>query len=99
MTFLRLAYFSSATIDHFRAVARQLPDEAPPERLLFAAGVVTGGWQVVQLWHSQSALDDFNQNVFFPALNAIGHQTFPRAPHVVDFEPAILSLGSETSLG
>jgi hypothetical protein len=98
VTFLRLAYFPSATRDHFDALTRHLPAEAPPDRLMFAAGPVAEGWQVVQLWRSSGALDAFNRDAFFPALKAIGQPAFPRPPQVVDFEPAIFSWSGGTAV-
>jgi len=38
----------------------------PDDRLVFAAGPVEGGWQVVQVWTSKVALDAFNREVLFP---------------------------------
>jgi hypothetical protein len=92
VSFLRLAYFASATTEHFQAVADRVPDVSPPNRLLFAAGPVTGGWQVVQLWRSRSDLEAFNRDVYLPALGELGPRAFPVPPRVVDCEPSILSL-------
>jgi hypothetical protein len=95
LTFVRMAYFPGATTDHFDAVARQVPSEVPRGRLLFAAGPVDGGWQVIQAWESRELLDTYNREVYFPALAAVGTQAFPQPPDVVDFEPAFLSLTSD----
>lgn len=92
MAFLRLAYFPEATSEHFENLARHIPSEVPPGRLVFAAGPVTGGWQVVQLWESQELLAAFNRDVFFPALARLGGSAFPLPPEVTDFEPTSLSL-------
>jgi hypothetical protein len=72
MTFVRMAYFPGVTTEHFDAIARQVPSEAPRGRLFFAAGPVDAGWQVVQIWESRELLDAYNQAVFFPALAALG---------------------------
>jgi hypothetical protein len=98
VTFVRMAYFPGATKDHFDAVAREVPSETPPGRLLFAAGPVDAGWQVIQVWESRELLDAYNREVFFPALAALGAPAFPQPPEVVDFEPALLSLRSDLQL-
>jgi hypothetical protein len=92
MAFLRLAFFPEATSEHFERLARQISPEVPPGRLVFAAGPVRGGWQVVQLWESRELLEAFNREVFFPALSRLGDSAFPRPAQVTDFEPTSLSL-------
>jgi hypothetical protein len=92
MAFLRLAYFPEATSEHFERLTRQISPEVPPGRLVFAAGPVTGGWQVVQLWESRELLEAFNRGVFFPALRRLGDSAFPAPAQVTDFEPTSLSL-------
>ena len=77
-----------------------MPLDSPPGRLVFAAGPVTGGWQVVQVWESRELLDAFNRDVFFPALARMasaGGFAFPAPPTVIDFEPAMLSLWSASN--
>ena len=99
MTFLRMAYFPEATSEHFEQLARQMPPESPSGRLVFAAGPVSGGWQVVQLWESRELLEAFNRDVFFPALTRMGGSAFPTPPEVTDFEPTRLSLRSGPTNG
>lgn len=91
MTFVRLAFFPEATQRHFQKLADVMPlDQRPPGRLLFAAGPVPGGWQVIQVWTSKDLLAAFNRDHFFPALAAVGGAAFPRPPVVTDFEPTVL---------
>jgi hypothetical protein len=93
MAFVRLALFPDATREHYDCLARAMSHAPiPAERLLFAAGPVEGGWQVVQVWTSKAHLDDFNRAVFFPALAALGGSPFPAPPVVTDFEPVDVSL-------
>jgi hypothetical protein len=90
VTFVRLAWFPGAGEQHFRDLAAALSHvPAPDGRLAFAAGPVDGGWQVVQIWTDQAALDDFNASFFAPALASLGSAAFPQPPVVVDFETAI----------
>lgn len=93
MTFVRLARFPGAGEPHFRALATAMSDAPAPEgRLLFAAGPVEGGWQVIQVWTDRQKLDAFNTAYFLPALAALGESAFPQPPVVVDFEAAILEV-------
>lgn len=93
MTFVRLALFPDATLEHYDRLARAMSHApAPAERLLFAAGPVEGGWQVVQVWTSKARLDDFNRAHFFPALAALGGSVFPAPAVITDFEPVDVSI-------
>lgn len=93
MAFVRLAYFPGGTADQFAAVSAAVgPVEPPADRLVFAAGEVDGGWQVVQVWTSREALEAFNRTVFRPAVAAAGGRGFTAQPVVVDFEPSQLML-------
>lgn len=94
MAFARLAFFPDGTAEHYDALAAEVGDAgvAPTERLVFAAGQAPGGWQVVQVWTSYEALEAFNAEVFFPAMERLGASAFPEVPVVVDFEPSDLQL-------
>ena len=90
---VRLALFPQGTRVQYDALARRLAAApVPPERLLFAAGPVEGGWQVVQVWTSREALDAFNAAHLLPALAALGPAGFPLPPQVTDVEPVDLSV-------
>ncbi len=89
MAFVRLAFFPGGTAAHYQAVADALGDlPAPAGRIMFAAGPVDGGWQVVQAWAFRDQLDEFNRTVFLPALARLGSRGFPAPPRVIDFEPS-----------
>ena len=93
MAFVRLALFPHGTAAQYDALASELGVTAPPERLLFAAGPVDGGWQVVQVWQSREALDAFNAASLLPALRRLGDRGFPSPPQVTDLEPTVLEVG------
>lgn len=94
MAFVRMARFPGATEQHVRALSDALRDvPAPAGRLVFAAGPVDGGWQVVQVWTDRQGLDRFNAAHLQPALTALGALAFPQPPVVVDFETMFLELG------
>ena len=90
--FIRLAFFPGATQEHFDALDGAMRDAPqPPGRLLFAAGPVDSGWQVVQVWTSRDDLAVFNETHFLPALAALGPGAFPAGPVVTDLEPVVLA--------
>lgn len=90
MPFVRLARFPGAQEHHFEALATVLRDApSPTQRLLFAAGPLEDGWQVVQVWTTRADLDRFNADWFLPALARLGDEAFPHPPLVVDFETAV----------
>ncbi len=92
MAFVRVAFSAGASQGHVEALAEQLGDVPdPPGRLLFAAGPVSGGWQVVQVWTSRDDLAAFDEAHLRPALEALGYRGFPVAPVVTDLEPALVS--------
>lgn len=91
--FVRLARFPGAREHHFRALADAMGDvPAPDGRLVFAAGPVEDGWQVVQTCADPHGLDHFNAAHFLPALASLGDFAFPQPPVVVDFETAVLDV-------
>lgn len=93
MAFVRTAFFPCGTRKHYDALSRAVGElPRPVGRILFAAGPVPGGWQVVQVWRSRTLLDSFNAEVFFPALRSIGSEGFPQPPTVVDFDSADLDV-------
>lgn len=93
--FVRLAFFPNATAADFDRLAERMSGVPKPVgRLLFAAGPVDGGWQVVQVWSSRAGLDEFNQGHFLPALRSLGAGAFPAPPVVKDFVPTSVDIGS-----
>ena len=95
MALVRLALFPGGTSEHYAALAEALGAQGDaPGRLVFAAGPVDGGWQVVQIWRSREELDAFNTAVLRPAMTAAGGP-FPAPPQVVDFETLELDVRSD----
>ncbi len=93
VAFVRLALFPRGTAEHYARLAEVMADVPEPgERLVFAAGPVEGGWQVVQVWTSSQHLEAFNQEHFLPALVALGGSPFPVAPVVTDVETTDFAL-------
>ncbi len=94
--FVRLAYFPGGTEAQYLALSRELADApAPAERRFVAAGALGDGWQVVQVWDSREALDAFNQQWLFPAMQRLGSASFPALPEVRDFVAKDVWLGAE----
>lgn len=93
MAFIRLALFPGATLAQYRALEAALADApVPAQRWVFAAGITGDGLQVVQVWESREALDDFNERWLLPALTSLGAAGFPRPPVVTDFEDVGLQI-------
>lgn len=93
MAFVRLALFPGGTQEQYARLAAVLADApVPPERLLFAAGPVADGWQVVQVWTDRRHLEAFNEQSLRPAMAALGGSPFPRPPVVTDLTAVDLSL-------
>ncbi len=93
MAFVRLAFFPDATAEHFEALAGRMGgDVSPAGRLVFAAGAVAGGWQVVQVWHDRALLEEFNREHFLPALASLGPHAFPAPPRITDFSTSTLAV-------
>jgi hypothetical protein len=89
VAFVRLARFPGAGEHHFRALEAAMEAvPAPDARLVFAAGPVEDGWQVVQIWTDRRSLEQFNADHFLPALASLGDSAFPEPPIVVDMETA-----------
>lgn len=89
---VRLAFFPGATRANFDRLAAELAGAPEPAaRVLFAAGPVEGGWQVVQVWESREDLEAWNAAHFVPALRRIGPAAFPAPPQVSDVLPELVS--------
>ena len=69
--------------------------DRPKGRRAFAAGAVEDGWQVMQLWDSREYLEDFNREVFFPAVAGLGDRGFTQAPIVRDIDTVIAWIGEQ----
>ncbi len=98
MAFVRLAFFPGGTEEQYLALAWELKGApVPSARLLFAAGPVPNGWQVVQIWDSREELVHFNEQWLFSAMDRTGSAGFSATPEVTDFHTRDLWLGATHS--
>jgi len=96
MAFLRLAFFPGGTAAHWEAVVEAVGDLPPPEaRRAFASGPIDGGWQVVQLWDTRDALEQFNRKIYFPAVSPLVAGGFPETPIVHDVDTVDAWIGED----
>ena len=90
MAYARLAMFPGGTEEQARTVAEELgrSNIDPPGRILFGAGPVDGGSQIIQVWESRADLDSFLEASFRPAMQrlAAAGRGWTSAPVVVDVE-------------
>lgn len=90
MAFARLATFPGGTAEQARQVAEELGDSNidPPGRILFGAGPIDGGYQIIQVWESQADLDSFLESAFRPAMARLGAagRGWTSAPVITDCE-------------
>jgi len=87
MAFVRIAKFPGGNEKHHRAIVEALGAsyEDCPGRVLFAAGPVEDGWQIVQVFESEGALDRFVQEHLGAAFAQVGDRGYPAPPEIVDF--------------
>ncbi len=98
MALVRLAFFPGGTAEQYAALSRELAGVPTPSgRLVFAAGRVEGGWQVVQIWDRKERLDAFNERWLFPAMRRLGSAGFGNPPSVQDFVSQDLWLDNSNS--
>ena len=96
MAFMRLAFFPNGSEDHWGAVVAEVGDVSPPvARRAFAAGPAEGGWQVMQLWDSRADLEQFNDEVFLPAMLRLGERGFPQPPKIRDVDTVKAWVGDQ----
>lgn len=96
MAFMRLAFFPDGRENHWDAVVAEVGDvSAPVARRAFAAGPAEGGWQVMQLWDTRADLDQFNDEVFLPAMARLEGRGFPQPPTVRDVDTVTAWVGGQ----
>ena len=90
MAYARLAMFPGGTEEQARTVAEELGQSNidPPGRILFGAGPVEGGYQIIQVWESQADMDSFLESSFRPAMQrlAAAGRGWTTIPVVTDVE-------------
>ena len=92
MAFARLALFPDATEEQYRAIDKELGDAVrdQPERILHVCGQTDRGWQLIQVWQSKEALDQFISKHLAPAMGRAGKNGYLKPPEIIDFEVADL---------
>jgi hypothetical protein len=55
-------------------------------RILFAAGPVPDGWQIVQVWESRTAMETWVEDNLGHAFAKAGSCAYPAPPRIADFE-------------
>jgi hypothetical protein len=90
MAYARLAMFPGGTEDQARTVAEELGQSNidPPGRILFGAGPVEDGYQIIQVWETRADLDSFLESSFRPAMQRLtaAGRGWTSPPVVVDVE-------------
>jgi hypothetical protein len=95
MAFARIAVFPGGTEEHHRAIVEALGDAHvdPEGRVLFAAGPVPEGWQILQVWDSRERLEAWVQANLGQAFARVGSRGYPAPPRITDFEVHDLLVG------
>ena len=90
MAYARLAMFPGGTEEQARTVAEELGQSNidPPGRILFGAGPVEDGYQIIQVWESRADMDSFLESSFRPAMQrlAAAGRGWGTSPIVTDVE-------------
>lgn len=86
MAFARVATFPQGTEAHHRVLVEALGDAHvdPSGRILFAAGPVDDGWQILQVWEDRDQLERWVQAHLGPAFAKVGNRGYPRPPEITD---------------
>lgn len=88
MAFARLALFPGGTQENHRAIEEGLGDghHDTEGRILFAAGPVPNGWQIIQVWQSREQMEKWVQAYLGQAFVHAGSRAYPAPPQITDFE-------------
>lgn len=81
-------HYPGGTKEHYDATVEAVhpPGGLPDGQTHHFAGPVEDGWQVVAIWESQEALDQFLGETLMPALQDLGDRGFPTEPEQSLFE-------------
>lgn len=73
MTVATILEFPGVTREMYDAAGARLAASAPPDGILHhACGPTAGGWRIMDIWESQEAFDRFVDDVYLPAMGAVG---------------------------
>lgn len=88
MAFARLALFPGGTAANHQAVVDGLGDsqDNADGRILFAAGPVPDGWQIIQVWESRTAMEKWVEDNLGEAFAKAGNRGYPAPPLITDLE-------------
>lgn len=88
MAFARLALFPGGTQENHQAIVEGLGDsqDNADGRILFAAGPVPDGWQIIQVWESQTAMEKWVEDNLGEAFAKAGSRGYPEPPRITDLE-------------
>lgn len=88
MAFARLALFPGGTQQQHEAIAEALGDAHTHAdgRILFAAGPVPDGWQILQVWENQDKLEKWVTAHLGDAFAKAGSRGYSTPPQITDFE-------------
>lgn len=92
MAFVRLALFPGGTEENHRAIVEGLGDSQmnAEGRILFGAGAVSDGWQIIQVWNTRAAMEKWVEDNLGEAFAKAGSRGYPSPPLITDFELADL---------
>lgn len=88
MAFARLALFPGGTQANHQAIVEGLGDsqDNADGRILFAAGPVPDGWQIIQVWESRTAMEKWVEDNLGEAFAKAGSRGYPAPPLITDLE-------------
>jgi hypothetical protein len=79
--------FDGGTQEQYEALHSKMGvDEDPPEGLIFhSAGLIDGGWGVIDFWESREAFDRFAESRLQPTAQELGDKGFQGPPDIKEF--------------
>ena len=88
MAFARLALFPDGTQQQHEAIVEGLGAayHDAPGRLMFAAGPTPEGWQILQIWETETQLEKWVEDNLGRAFAHAGTRGYPHPPKITDFE-------------
>ena len=80
--------FPGGTAERFDALIAEMGTghSEQPDRIIFAAGPVPEGWEIIQVWRHREPADKLAAEHLVPAMGRIGSRGFQAPPQTFDFE-------------
>jgi hypothetical protein len=87
--------FPGGTEEQHLALAEALGEAQThaPGRILFAAGPVADGWQIIQVWERRDQLESWVEAHLGAAFAEVGSRGYPAPPRITDLELTDLHVG------